>query len=164
MLYLLLSIWLFGAFCMFLDTCRIVYTAYAELKCVEPIMFNILETELGDDSDLWKERLNNVKQNVVSRSSWFLRLIPCAFTTLKVWPLILFSLIFGQEIYESKIKGLIVSSMFLDLIYEVRLSSPHKLHIAITNIATLFEIATRISLLKSFTLMLEADNQESHDA
>lgn len=164
MLYLLLSIWLFGAFCMFLDTCRIMYSAYSELKYVEPIMFNILETELGDDSDLWKERLLNVKRNTLSRSSWFFRLIPCAFTTLKVWPLILFSLLFGQEIYESKIKGLIVTSLFLDLIYEVRLCSPHKLHIVIKNIATLFELATKVSLLNSFSLMLETENQESHDA
>lgn len=150
MLYLILALWLFGAFCMLLDTLRIAYTLSKDIALAMPIFKAIVRHELAsEDKKASDSCIEHFQSRIFSTRSWFIRVLPCSTAMLRIWPLTLLSLILGQQIYESKVRSVLVASAFLEIVDTLRTLPKEKAQTLICQVATLVEITTRVSLLES---------------
>lgn len=161
MLALILSLWFFGAFCMLLDTARLAHQLSNELQPVwhtyDLIAMDILE------EDEAKSFLAEMQKDVKSPQAWAFRVLPSFRVHIILWPLSLFSLLFGQQLYENRIKEVIAASIFFETNLLLKDLSEEKAHEMIATLDFLFKELVAIRVVEVFERHIALDDEDSND-
>lgn len=161
---LLLPIWLFGTLCMFLDNTRITFITAKSLRPIWQNYGHYVEEALDGDTTHAKKLLEKINSETLSTSSWISRTLPFLRVSLLLWPLNLLSLLFGQQIYETKIKELIAKTLFLDIVLVLksqRLPEEQELK-TIAALAFLFQIEANVEVVPLEAWFIQDEKNDDH--
>lgn len=157
----LLALWFFGAFCMLLDTARLAYQLSNELQPVWHT-YDLVARDILDDAEA-DAFLPKLQKEIKSTHAWTSRVLPSFRVHIILWPLSLFSLLLGQQLYENRIKQVIAASIFFETNSLLKDLSEEKAHEMISTLDFLFKEFAEIHVIEVFERSIALDDEDEND-